>query len=106
MAIRIDAAKQFATFALTEKGQPLFTCVVAFGSADQHAWQEALGFYGLDPESHREIADAPLQKPAFTPWLSTQLHRGMKGIPHEELKMAAHFQHSLAWAIIDNYRRL
>ena len=104
LTIRIDTARQIAVFALLKKQHRIVTCVVAFGSADDQAWQMALESFRSDPESRRLFGDKRPPKPSSTPWLSVQLHVGMTKLPHEEISMLADFERCLAWAIIKQYR--
>jgi len=107
VTLRIDAKKQFGAFALTRGKMPLVSCVVAFSSKGRNlrtAWRTALQGYHADEESRRVFGGATPKKPASTPWLTVQLHRGIAHLPLEQILMLGDFERCLGWSIIEQFR--
>ncbi len=106
IAMRVDAANQFAVFFISKRRIPLLTCYLAFGADDRLAWDVTSGNYAscpiLMPGSK---PSGSIIKPAGTPWLAVMLYAGLHSIPLEEVFMFGDFERCLAWTIIEQHSK-
>lgn len=105
IALRVDAARQFAVFTLSKSIHCIVTCVLSFGSNDEHPWQLAMDKYQLDVKARQFLGDVLPSKPLSIPWLTTQMHLGIMKIPAEEVSVLGISEQYLAWAIMQEYQR-